>query len=155
MKKRNTKYELRSSNVQDVLNKPPKGILFWGNTIILLVLLTSYILCTQFKVSNFVEAPVKIEYFDKFSRITVLSNNKDLFKSLTRSSFKGVKLMYGKNNTLKQLSITTYIPGMEKGEFLLPYTITFTDQHNPEFTTMEVVTDSIPFSKRFTAGFHF
>lgn len=41
------KYQLRSSEVQEVMNKPPNAIITWGNSFIVLTILTMFFLSTK------------------------------------------------------------------------------------------------------------
>lgn len=47
----NTKYELRSSEVQEVMNKPPAFFISWGNLIIMLVIAAAVMVISTITVS--------------------------------------------------------------------------------------------------------
>jgi hypothetical protein len=44
-----TKYEIRSTEVQEVMNRPPHAFITWGNTIILLILISAVLILNRIK----------------------------------------------------------------------------------------------------------
>lgn len=58
-------YELRSSDVQEVMNKPPGRLVTWGNTVIFLTLLSGFWLTTFIQLPVTYNVPVVISMVNK------------------------------------------------------------------------------------------
>lgn len=77
-----TKYELRSAEVQEVMNKPPHTFITWGNTIILLILAAALYIFNKVKLpireqlpSSFVSFANNFEGHDTTAKYTLFSAN--------------------------------------------------------------------------------
>jgi hypothetical protein len=67
-----SKYELASPEVQEVMNKPPHGLLLWGNTFILLIIALCLVLLNTITVptiKNNGKGRVLMERITVFERV--------------------------------------------------------------------------------------
>ena len=59
------KYEIRSEEVQKIMRKPPHLLILWGNTFILLIVLSCLLFLNMIKLPIFREFPIQVQELNK------------------------------------------------------------------------------------------
>jgi uncharacterized membrane protein YcaP (DUF421 family) len=55
-----SKYEIRSPEVQEVLSTPPRFLIFWGNTLVIVLLLVGILFLNRYKIIQKTNVPAQI-----------------------------------------------------------------------------------------------
>jgi hypothetical protein len=95
-----SKYEIRSQEVQEVLNTPPRFLIFWGNALVIILLLGGLLFLSRYKIIHRINVPAQI-----------IENNATL-GVIVDSAFSGqikvnqkIKLKTKDNNVITESSI--------------------------------------------------
>lgn len=70
------KIEFKSEDINDILSRPPKWIIRWGNVMMILIVISMFILAARFKLPESVVAPVSISPGIVTTGTLVLSQSK-------------------------------------------------------------------------------
>lgn len=70
------KIELKSEDINDILSRPPKWIIRWGNVMMIIIVISMFILASLFKIPESVVAPVRISQGVVTTGTLVLSQSK-------------------------------------------------------------------------------
>lgn len=70
------KIELKSEDINDILSRPPKWIIRWGNVLMIIIVISMFILASRFKLPESVVAPVSISHGVVTTGTLVLSQSK-------------------------------------------------------------------------------
>lgn len=71
---KNNKYELRSREVQEVMNRPPGRFIIWGNTLIFVIIIGGIYLLNFISIPTKVKIPIKVLYVTDKVVLYKLSN---------------------------------------------------------------------------------